>query len=161
MSGFNKLYLYETHFKDYCEFSERLIFLVNNIDDTYPVITVYGKYDEIKTLMECLITKGIKIDEGVYLEDKEMSGYDKEFVLYLTIDGVAVNKIWHDDNKYGEAGYSYSEGDISYIHSNCNSKLLKSINSNVICELCIDNIDDIDAEDLDKNVELIPSKRFI
>lgn len=137
-------------FEDYFEFSERLIAILDKMGDKYLVITVYGKYAEIKSLLENLIINGISVDGGICLEDEDMAGYDKEFVLYLTLDGVSVNKAWHEDNKFFAAGYSCSGGDLSLVHEDCNSKILKYIESGVIYEFCIkdknDNLLDTDND---------------
>lgn len=139
------------NFSDYICFSEYLI----TLNENYPVVSVYGKFVEIKTILRILIEKGIGIGGGICLEDPEISGYDKEFVLCLTSDGVSVEKIWHEDNKYFSAGYSLSMGDVAFVHGECNSKILKSIESDIIFELRItaDQDEDCNSSDTDDNAE--------
>lgn len=102
--------------------------LLDDVNDDYPVISVYGKYDVIKDILEDLIMSGISIANEIELQDYEVSNYDKEFVLYLTKSGINVEKIWCDDTYY------YGSADISFIHEDCNSKLIKYVDSKIIYE---------------------------
>ena len=60
-----------------------------------------------------------------------MSHYDKEYVVYLTENGVTCEKCYHI-NYYYNGG-----GDISFVHEDCSSKLLKHIDSKSIYEFSI------------------------
>ena len=113
------------------DLADDIIATLNEIDETYPVISVYGHYDVIKSLLEDLIMSGIEIKESIELESYRINYYDKEFVLYLTDEGVSVCKCW----KYN--GYLYGAGDVSFVHEDCNSKLLKHIDSEYVCEFGI------------------------
>lgn len=102
--------------------------LLGDIDDDYPVVSVYGKYDVIKELLEDLIMSGVSITNEIELQDYEVSNYDKEFVLYLTKNGVNVEKTWNNGTYY------YGGGNISFIHEDCSSKLIKYVDSKTIYE---------------------------
>lgn len=106
-------------------------------DDEYPAICVYGKFEFIKETLETLLTNGVKIHNSIELEDCEISGYDKEFELMLTQDGVAVSKMWHEDNEYHEAGYYDTGADVAFVHEDCCSKILSHIECDEIYEVVI------------------------
>ena len=102
--------------------------LLGDIDDDYPVISVYGKYDVIKDILEDLIMSGVSIANEIELQDYDVAHYNKEFVLYLTVNGINVEKIWND------GAYYYGSADISFIHEDCNSKLIKYVDRKTIYE---------------------------
>ena len=115
--------------------------LLGDIDDDYPVISVYGKYDVIKDILEDLIVSGVSIANEIELQDYDVAHYDKEFVLYITVNGINVEKIWHDDTYY------YGSADISFIHEDCNSKLIKHVDSKTIYEFGYDEDDECSCDE--------------
>lgn len=121
------------------DLADTITALLGDINDDYPVISVYGMYDVIKDILEDLIASGVSIANEIELQDYDVAYYDKEFVLYLTKNGVNVEKIWHDDTYY------YGSADISFIHEDCNSKLIKYVDSKTIYEFGYDE-DSIDDE---------------
>ena len=123
------------------DLADTITALLGDIDDDYSVISVYGKYDVIKDVLEDLIISGVSIANEIELQDYDVSYYDKEFVLYLTKNGVNVEKIWHNDTYY------YGSADISFIHEDCNSKLIKYVDSKTIYEFGYDEDDECDCDD--------------
>lgn len=122
--------------------------LLGDIDDDYPVISVYGKYDVIKDILEDLIASGFSIANEIELQDYDVAHYDKEFVLYLTKNGINVEKTWNDGTYY------YGSADISFIHEDCNSKLIKYVDSKTIYEFGYDeDEDECDCDDCDDSEE--------
>lgn len=114
----------------------------NTFEDEYPVVSAYVKCEEAKLLVERLIEFGNPIGAILELEDYEMSHYDKEYVVYLSEDGVTCEKIHSED------GYYNGGGDISFVHEDCSSKMLSHIDSKVIYEFAVGECDD-DYEDCD------------
>ena len=110
------------------DLADTITALLGDIDDDYPVISVYGKYDVIKDILEDLIASGVSIANEIELQDYDVAHYDKEFVLYLTVNGINVEKTWNYDTYY------YGSADISFIHEDCNSKLIKYVDSKTIYE---------------------------
>lgn len=102
-------------------------------NDLYPVITAYGKYDVIKELLEEFLADGFEISGDICLETPDSTGYDKEFVLYLTEDGVSVCKTF----EHGK--YLNDYPDVAFVHEDCNSKMLKNIESKLIFEFAFDD----------------------
>lgn len=105
---------------------------LDKIDEDYPVISVYGHYKVIKTLLEDLIMNGVAIANEIELEDYDISHYDREFVLYLTTSGVNVEKTYRDNNYY------HGNACVSFIHEDCCSKLLDYIDSELVYEFVIE-----------------------
>ena len=94
----------------------------------YPIISAYCKFDVARDLVESLVRMGNSLGNIIELEEYEMSYYDKEFVIYLSKDGIACEKCYHENTYY------YGDGDISYVHEDCSSKLLDYIKSDVVFE---------------------------
>lgn len=121
--------------------------LLENEEDNY-LISVYGKYDIIKNILEDLITDGFSIANGIKLEDYDISHYDKEFVLYVFDSGVNVEKAYRNDR------YLYGGGDISFVYEDCYSTLLKYIDSDKVYEFgYVDEEDSDDEEDAEQEHE--------
>ena len=123
------------------DLADTITALLGDIDDDYPVISVYGKYDVIKDVLEDLIASGVSIANEIELQDYDVAHYDKEFVLYLTVNGINVEKTWCDDTYY------YGSADISFIHEGCNSKLIKYVDSKTIYEFGYDEDDECGCDE--------------
>ena len=126
------------------DLSDTITALLGDIDDDYPVISVYGKYDVIKDILEDLIASGVSIANEIELQDYDVAHYNKEFVLYLTKNGTNVEKIWNNDTYY------YGSADISFIHEDCSSKLIKYVDSKTIYEFGYDEDDECDCDECDE-----------
>lgn len=109
------------------------VFNLSDYDDEYPVISAYGKYDVIKELLEEFLADGFEISGDICLESPDSTGYEKEFALYLTEDGVSVCKIFEDGR------YLNEYPDVAFVHEDCNSKMLKNIESRMIFEFTFDD----------------------
>ena len=126
------------------DLADTITALLGDIDDDYPVISVYGKYDVIKDILEDLIASGVTIANEIELQDYDVAHYDKEFVLYLTKNGTNVEKTYDVESDK----YLSGSADISFIHEDCNSKLIKYVDSNTIYEFGYDE-DDYDCDERD------------
>ena len=111
----------------------------------YPVITAYGKYDVIKELLEGFLADGLEIGGDICLETPDSTGYDKEFALYLTEDGVSVCKIFENGK------YLNEYPDVAFVHEDCNSKMLKNIESKLIFEFVFDGEHGDDEDEFDND----------
>ena len=120
------------------DLTDTITALLGDIDDDYPVISVYGKYDVIKELLEDLIVSGVSIANEIELQDYDVAHYDNEFVLYLTTNGVNVEKTYDVESDT----YLSGSADISFIHEDCNSKLIKYVDSKTIYEFGYDDDED-------------------
>ena len=119
--------------------------LLDDMNDDYPVISVYGKYDVIKDILEDLIVSGVSIANEIELQDYDVAHYDKEFVLYLTTYGVNVEKTYDVESDT----YLSGSADISFIHEDCSSKLIKYVDSKTVYEFGYneDNDEDCDCDE--------------
>ena len=124
------------------DLTDTITTLLGDIDDDYPVISVYGKYDVIKDILEDLIMSGVSIANEIELQDYDVAHYDNEFVLYLTTNGVNVEKTYDAESDT----YLSGSADISFIHEDCNSKLIKYVDSKTIYEFGYDEEDGCDCE---------------
>ena len=119
-------------------------YVTSNVSEhEYPIISAYVDYKLAKSLVEILISMGNSIGAILELEDYEMSHYDKEYCIYLTEDGITCEKTFNDGSYYNGVG------DISYVHEDCNSKLLSHIDSKAIYEFGIVEDDECDCDDFD------------
>ena len=128
------------------DLTDTIIALLGDIDDDYPVISVYGKYDVIKDILEDLITSGVSIANEIELQDYDVAHYDNEFVLYLTKNGTNVEKTYDIESD----AYFSGSADISFIHEDCNSKLIKYVDSKTIYEFGYDEDEYEDECDCDE-----------
>ena len=119
-------------------------YVTSNVSEhEYPIISAYVDYKLAKSLVEILISMGNSIGAILELEDYEMSHYDKEYCIYLTEDGITCEKTFNDGSYYNGGG------DISYVHEDCNSKLLSHIDSKAIYEFGIDEDDECNCDEYD------------
>ena len=125
------------------DLADTITALLGDIDDDYPVISVYGKYDVIKDILEDLIASGVSIANEIELQDYDVAHYDKEFVLYLTKNGTNVEKTYDVESDK----YLSGSADISFIHEDCNSKLIKYVDSKTIYEFGYDEDDECDCDE--------------
>ena len=120
-------------------------YVTSNVSEhEYPIISAYVDYKLAKSLVEILISMGNSIGAILELEDYEMSHYDKEYCIYLTEDGITCEKTFNDGSYYNGGG------DISYVHEDCNSKLLSHIDSKAIYEFGIDEDDECGCDDCEE-----------
>ena len=120
-------------------------YVTSNVSEhEYPIISAYVDYKLAKSLVEILISMGNSIGAILELEDYEMSHYDKEYCIYLTEDGITCEKTFNDGSYYNGGG------DISYVHEDCNSKLLSHIDSKAIYEFGIDEDDECKCDDCEE-----------
>lgn len=124
------------------ELLEVMVSTFDLYDDEYPIITAYGKYDVIKELLEEFLADGFEISGDICLEAPDSTGYDKEFALYLTEDGVSVCKTFENGK------YLNEYPDVAFVHEDCNSKILKNIESKLIFEFVFYEHDEKDDDDL-------------
>ena len=129
-------------FKDIYDLAEIMdSYVISNVSEyEYPIVSAYVDYKLAKSLVEILISMGNSIGAILELEDYEMSHYDKEYCVYLSEDGITCEKIFNDGSYYNGGG------NISYVHEDCNSKLLSHIDSKTVYEFSIDEDDECECE---------------
>ena len=138
------------------DLADTITALLGDINDDYPVISVYGKYDVIKDVLEDLIASGVSIANEIELQDYDVAHYNKEFVLYLTTNGVNVEKTYDVESDT----YLSGSADISFIHEDCNSKLIKYVDSKTIYEFGYDEDNDSEDEEYTINGKPVTKEEF-
>ena len=119
-------------YDDAFEIVEAVDRVMKTIEDDYPVVNIYAKYDAIKEIFKAFICLDYDIDGFVELSHFEYDGYDKEYVLGVTEDGVTLGKIYDTEDER----YLYSGCDVAFVHEECSSKLLlEYINSKIYVTL--------------------------
>lgn len=120
-------------YKCVCELAEHVLETYGDIKDDYPLLGVYGHFNVIKELLEYLVREGYSL-ERADIENPDLYDYKKEYALYLSPDGIAVEKCWYEANEYHEAGYCWTGANVVLVHEDCNCKLLSRIESDEIYE---------------------------
>lgn len=119
-------------YDDVFEIVEAVDRVMKTIEDDYPVVNIYAKYDAIKEIFKAFICLDYDIDGLVELFSYDIDGYDKEYVLGVTEDGVTLDKIYDTEDER----YLYSKCDVAFVHEECSSKLLlEYINSKIYVTL--------------------------
>ena len=119
-------------YDDAFEIVEAVDRVMKTIEDDYPVVNIYAKYDAIKEIFKAFICLDYDIDGLVELFSYDIDGYDKEYVLGVTEDGVTLDKIYDTEDER----YLYSKCDVAFVHEECSSKLLlEYINSKIYVTL--------------------------
>lgn len=119
-------------YDDAFEIVEAVDRVMKTIEDDYPVVNIYAKYDAIKEIFKAFICLDYDIDGLVELFSYDINGYDKEYVLGVTEDGVTLDKIYDTEDER----YLYSKCDVAFVHEECSSKLLlEYINSKIYVTL--------------------------
>ena len=107
-------------YDDVFEIVEAVDRVMKTIEDDYPVVNIYSKYDAIKEIVKAFICLDYDIDGLVELFSYDIDGYDREYVLGVTEDGVTLDKIYDTEDEK----YLYSKCDVAFVHEECSSKLL-------------------------------------
>lgn len=111
-------------------------------DDEYASVEIIAKYDDIKEIIKELIVCGYDIAFIEQLTRPDYNGYDDEFLLTLDDAG-----IWCELAKR-DGKYIYTESDITYLFSNCSSKIIPYIQSDNVVEVSLDEEYDEFNEDI-------------
>ena len=81
---------------------------------------------------------------------QEWNGYDKEYILTITLDGIYVEKMWVENLKNNQSGYLQDKTTITFVHADCNSKVLKYLEAKQIYEFSVDIFDMNDEDEFDE-----------
>lgn len=108
-------------------------------------VSVIGFYKDIKNVLKYLITFDYDI-ASIDLEEPEINGYEKEFILSIDSVGcIWVDKLWND-NKY----LNY-ESNITFIFDDCNSAVINASLGGCLVEVAISTeCNSISFKDYDK-----------
>lgn len=108
-------------------------------------VSVIAHYEYIVSLFEELIRNGC-IVYSVGICHPEFDCYDKEYILSVTPDGVFVEKMWRTGVKNKKDGYLDDYSEVTYIHQDCNSNVLKHAKADTRYEFSIKEYDEAECE---------------
>lgn len=136
------VYLKIVNLKNYIDFAVQICKQLENLNDEYGSVSVIALYDEAKQVIAACVRYGLDI-VSVNIDTTECGEYNREYIV--TIDDMG---IWCEPFKRNNK-YIHVESDIVYIFDNCNSKVIKHCNSDIIYEVCTDGFKE---ENIDTNI---------
>lgn len=125
---------------NYTDFANKLYKQFVDLNDEYDSVSVIALYNEAKQVIAACIKNGLDL-VSINIDTTECGEYNREYII--TIDDMG---IWCEPFKRNNK-YIHAESDIIYIFDNCNSKVIKHCNSDVVYEVCTD---DCKEENIDK-----------
>ena len=113
-------------FDDYSVLADTMIV---RADDNIFVSAFCHYYHACKIIQSLIRNHSLKID-GIELNSPDSNGYDKEFQISLYNGSISCYPIYRTINEgYQKDGYLETWSDVVFIHEDCNSKILKYIES--------------------------------
>lgn len=132
------------------DYSDLASFMVSNADENI-FVSVFCHYQHASKLIQSLIREyNLKIN-GIELNSQDSNGYDKELQVSLYNGSICCYPIYRTVHEgYQKDGYLETWSDVAIIHEDCNSKILKyieSYDSDNFYEFAIhDDTDDMDHD---------------
>lgn len=125
-------------FDDISELAGKMIEHCDDNDECFSVNAVCH-FELAAELTEELIKQGCKI-YWIDIHDINCFGYSYEFIVNLIDNHILVEPAYkYNMDKDREDGYVMLGGDVVYIHEDCNSKLLKFIDTHDVYEFGIES----------------------
>ena len=107
----------------------------------YNSVDIIAKYEDTKEIIRELAGMGYNIAFATEFANPDFNGYDDAFVF-----GLCDDEIWCEPVKR-DTGYIFVEANVVYIFNDCNSKIVKKIESDEVYEVEIGNeYDDCDCD---------------
>lgn len=125
-------------FDDISELAGKMIEHCDDNDECFSVNAVCH-FELAAELTEELIKQGCKIS-CLDIHDYKYMGYIYEFVVSLLKDEIIVDPAYkYSKDGYRSDGYVGLGGNVVYVHEDCNSKLLKFIDTHEVYEFGIES----------------------
>lgn len=105
----------------------------DSISDYTPAVTYIAKYDEAKKIISELVGMGYPLYSITEFSHPDFSGYYDEYSVSIYDDELWIKPMKRKD------GYILEESYVCYIADNCNSKVLKHIDSFEKYEVSVEN----------------------
>lgn len=110
----------------------------DKIDD----ILIVAKYNEIKVIMEHLISLNHHV-EFIELWDYDWNNYDKEYYLSISDNKIHLSPAYgRTSDGYKNDTYLETYASKTYLFENCNSKIIKYIECDIFVDFGFGNKDD-------------------
>lgn len=133
-----------TLFDDYEELSD---YMIDKAQDGFYTVAVLFYDDALGLLRELMRYDDVKT-EVLDIEPKEYDGYDKEYYVSLADDMVVSVEPAYSDGRYLSA-----EADITLIHGDASSAIIKNIPDDKCLEIYIGISDYMDCYDLEQGCD--------
>lgn len=133
---------------DYTGLVDEMLEKIEESPKTIVVAVLFYK-NAMDVIKELLCRDGV-VASAINIEPEEYDGYGKEYLITLTQEDFAVEKLWHDGNEYHKAGYLGYDADYIFIDADANSKAIKAIDAEIIeLDFDYDGDDDEDCDECD------------
>lgn len=110
--------------------------------DHVDIVSAIASYDISVLLLSELIKHNIPIGQLI-IWDESYNDYDKEFQITIMDNAIYCCPIFaRIQDGYKLDRYLDTYGDVMFVHQDCNSSMLKHIESKYLFEFSINNIDD-------------------
>lgn len=129
-------------FENYEEFVCDVADTFDSLEDEFDAISIIAKYDEVKEIIKALLDVGYDLC-NISLEIPNWGGYDDEYILTLSCEGVWCERFKRD------TGYFNDESNVIYIMDNCSSKVIPYCKSKNVYEVSVGESDDFENEELE------------
>lgn len=111
------------------DYSDLASFMVSNADENI-FVSVFCHYQHASKLIQSLIRDHNLTIDGIELNSPDSNGYDKEFQVSLYNGSIRCYPIYRTVHEgYQKDGYLETWSDVAFIHEDCNSKILRYIES--------------------------------
>lgn len=116
------------YFKDIAELVDVLVHEYQGLLDVdeYSVLNIIANYDEAKEIAAGLIRQGYGLGYFTDFADFDYAGYEDEYLISLFEGEVGIETL----KKNGE--YIYVDAEAVYVLPDCNSKLMKKVESPIV-----------------------------
>lgn len=127
------------------DLSDEIMLIYRNKLKESEDVSVYATFEYIAELLENLLKNDDVYVNSLDMMNPNIDSFDGYFMLSLGYDGIWVCKI---NNLKTE--FTYSNPTYAYVHQDCNSKLLKSVECENMYEFAIEEYDS-DEDDSDED----------
>lgn len=108
-------------------------------------VAIVAKYDDATRVIEELIYYGYKI-KSININESCFEGYKDEYIISIANIDDDEDGIWCEP-MLREDGYLTDESTLIYIFDTCSSKVIPCCKGALVCEVSVDEDDDIYDED--------------
>lgn len=119
----------ELYFENYdelvCDICDEYDAMCEELCSLEADVMIVAKYENARNIIAGLVRLGHDI-KYIELTDEMWDGYDREFYITLTDEGIFCEKGYDEDNEC----YLNDEPKVLYIMDDCNSKILQCISTN-------------------------------
>lgn len=139
------IFLEILHFNDCCDVADAMF---EDILNGAKCVSAYCHYDYAIGIIKSLVMMEENYIKHIEIYDYKYSHYDREFIITLMDNEIYCQPAFNTDTNQ----YLLSFSDVAYVHRDCNSSILKKIDSPKMYDFSVDFLDD-DLNDICENSE--------